>query len=228
MTLPLSSMDGIREALNQSRLYAILDTMYVEPRHMLGVANAIVQGGADIVQLRAKNLAQDEIAHLATSLLPLFRRAGIPFLINDHPQIAARVGAQGVHVGQDDLGVAESRNFFARGENIIVGKSTHGVEQAAAAIAEMPDYIAYGPLYANQTKPDYAPVGLANISAIHAVANAASLPVFCIGGIKEHNLDAVLEAGARRVVIVSELLLAADIPAYCRRVKARLNGNAQL
>jgi thiamine-phosphate pyrophosphorylase len=221
-------MNNVRDALSRARLYAILDTMYVALTELPAVAKAMVQGQADIVQLRAKNLQPDAIADLATSVVPVFRDAGIPLIINDHPHVAARVGANGVHVGQDDLPIAEARGVFAGQTQLIIGKSTHSIEQATAAIEECPDYIAYGPLYANLTKPDYSPVGLDNIRAVHEIADRASLPVFCIGGIKEHNLDAVLGAGARRVVIVSELLKASDIPAYCRRIKAKLNAQTWL
>ncbi len=221
-------MNDLREALGRARLYAILDTLYVAPNRFRAAAEAIIEGQVDIVQLRAKDLAPDAIADLAASIMPLFRNAGIPFIINDHAHVAARVGADGVHVGQDDLAIAAARQVFAGQKNVIIGKSTHSPGQAAAAIEESPDYIAYGPLYANMTKPDYSPVGLEKIRAVHELANRASLPVFCIGGIKEHNLDAVLAAGARRVVIVSELLQASDISAYCRRVKSRLDGQSWL
>jgi thiamine-phosphate pyrophosphorylase len=119
-------------------------------------------------------------------------------------------GADGVHVGQDDLPVTRVREVV--GPEAIVGLSTHSLDQATAAVALKPDYIGFGPLFATPTKPDYVPVGLEDIREVHA---RVDLPVFCIGGIKLENLETVLAAGARRVVIVSGILQASDVPGYC-------------
>jgi len=118
-----------------------------------------------------------------------------------------------VHVGQDDLSVTETRRIV--GESCFVGKSTHSLAQATAALAEGADYIGFGPLFATGTKPDYVPVGL---SEIEEVERRAAVPVFCIGGINLERLPQVLSAGARRVVIVSALLLAVDVRAYVKEV----------
>ena len=112
-----------------------------------------------------------------------------------------RVPVEGAHVGQDDDSVAVVR--AGAGRPILVGKSTHSLAQATAALPENPDYIGFGPLFSTPTKPDYQPIGLADISEVH---RRVSLPIFCIGGIKLENLEQVIRAGARRVVIVSGLL----------------------
>lgn len=217
-------MTELRDALSTARLYAIIDTMYApEDRHE-AIARAIIDGGVDIVQLRAKSLLPEHVLRPALRLAPLFRAANIPFIINDHPDVAAQSGATGVHVGQDDMPVSQARSIA--GAAALVGKSTHSIDQATATLAERPDYIAFGPLYANQTKPTYLPVGLNDIAQVRALAEAAKTPLFCIGGIKEHNLHAVLAAGAPRVVIVSELLRALDIAAYCRRIREHLDSIA--
>jgi thiamine-phosphate pyrophosphorylase len=127
------------------------------------------------------------------------------------------MGADGVHVGQDDVSIAEVRQMT--GGALLVGKSTHALEQAIAAEEEGADYIGVGPIYATATKPDYVPVGPALIGQ---VAAAVRVPQFCIGGINETTLPEVIAAGARRVVIVSALLRSGDIPAYCRQVRAAL------
>ena len=105
------------------------------------------------------------------------------------------------------------------GNEVIVGKSTHALDQAVAAEKEGADYIGVGPIYATPTKPDYVPVGPVLIGQVRAVVR---VPQFCIGGINERTLPEVIAAGAQRVVIVSALLQSADIPAYCRRVRERL------
>ncbi len=150
-------------------------------------------------------------------ILAVTREAGIPLIINDHPQIAADIGADGVHVGQDDLPVAEARKLLGPGR--IVGKSTHSLEQARAAFAEKPDYIGFGPLFATATKPDYIPIGLAQIARVR---QEATVPFFCIGGIKRDNVDTVIAHGAVGVVAVSEILQAPDIRAICAWYREKL------
>jgi thiamine-phosphate pyrophosphorylase len=132
------------------------------------------------------------------------------------------MGADGIHVGQDDLSVAEARSRAGAwaGCGAIVGKSTHSLDQAIAAEKEGADYIGVGPIYATPTKPDYIPVGP---PLIGQVRTAVHVPQFCIGGINEKTLPEVLAAGARRVVIVSALLQSDDVPAYCRRVREQLD-----
>lgn len=201
----------------QACLYGILDLGYVAPQHAATMAEALLQGGADILQLRAKGLPDSEIAAIAREVLPLCRAAGVPFIINDYPRIAATVGADGVHIGQDDGSIDVARSIV--GPGAIVGKSTHSIAQAVNAAAEKPDYIGFGPLFATPTKPDYTPIGIEEIARVHELV---SCPVFCIGGIKPHNLDEVLSRGAGRVVIVSGLLQADNPLEETRRIKARL------
>jgi thiamine-phosphate pyrophosphorylase len=205
------------ELLAAARLYAIVDLGYVEPERVAFVTEQLVRGGVDLIQLRAKKLARPEIAKLGRTMRGIIPAGGPLFVLNDHPELVAEMGADGIHVGQDDLSVAEARKLAGGG--VIVGKSTHSLEQAIAAEKEGPDYIGVGPIYATATKPDYVPVGPALIGQVRA---AVRLPQFCIGGINETTLPEVIAAGARRVVIVSALLQSADIPAYCCRVREQL------
>jgi len=198
-------------------LYGILDTGYVSPGKMAPMASALIRGGVDILQLRAKGCSTDEILTMATELVPICRKAGVPFILNDHPQLVRETGADGAHVGQEDMSVAEARR--QAGPEAIIGKSTHSVAQAAEAAGEKPDYIGFGPLFATPTKPDYTPIGTGDIVTVH---ERLSLPIFCIGGIKLTNLGTVISAGARRVVIVSDLLLASDPAGQTASCKALL------
>lgn len=206
---------------DSATLYGILDLGYVKPDAVESMTRALVQGGVDILQLRAKNFPARGVESLASTMLPITRDNGVPLIINDHPHVAAIVGSEGVHVGQDDLSVAEARRIV--GPSCFVGKSTHSLEQARAALSEGADYIGFGPLFATGTKPDYVPIGLQDIAAVHAFA---TVPVFCIGGINRDRLDAVLAAGARRVVIVSAFLCAPDVAAEVSQVKSRLGALA--
>ena len=196
--------------LTARHLYGILDLGYVEPSRALEVTRAMLAGGVEILQLRAKKIPPADILPLAQVLAPLCRAAGVPFILNDHPELVGPAGADGVHVGQDDLSVAEARRLAGSGK--LVGLSTHSPAQARAAFEQKPDYIGFGPLFSTPTKPDYTPIGTADIADIH---RDAPLPIFCIGGIKLENLPQILASGAQRVVIVSGILQATDISAYC-------------
>lgn len=202
------------KSLSRCRLYGILDLGYVKPGDVESMTRSLLEGGVDVLQLRAKQHAPGEVEAFARRMLPLTRDAGVPFVINDHPQVAGMVGSDGVHVGQDDLSVAETRRLV--GASCFVGKSTHSVAQAQAAMAEAPDYIGFGPLFATGTKPDYIPVGLSDIAQVERLS---VVPVFCIGGVNRVRLPQILAAGARRVVIVSAFLQAADVRAEVRAVR---------
>jgi len=189
----------------ECRLYGIVDTGYVTADRMPLMARSLISGGVDILQLRAKKQSREEIRTMALELAPICRNAGIPFILNDYPDLVPETGADGAHVGQDDLSIAEARKLA--GPEAIIGKSTHSLEQAMAAVAESPDYIGFGPLFATPTKPDYTPIGT---ELIREVYRLIPFPVFCIGGINLDNLPSVLHVGAERVVIVSDLLTAGD------------------
>jgi thiamine-phosphate pyrophosphorylase len=203
--------------LQKCRLYGILDLGYVRPEDGARVAREMLDGGVEILQLRAKNRPRAEISLLALPLAQLCREFGVPFILNDHPDLVAETGADGVHVGQDDMPVADARRLAGAGK--LVGLSTHSPTQAVAAMQQEPDYIGFGPLFSTPTKPDYVPTGLQDVAEVHRTARR---PVFCIGGIKRENLAVVLEAGATKVVIVSGILQAPDIRAYCRECRALL------
>ena len=210
--------------LAEARLYGILDLGYVAPDAIERVVEQMCAGGVDVMQLRAKGFDEHAIEELANRIAPLVRRAGIPLILNDHPELVPSVGADGAHVGQEDLSVADARWRAGRalGGEVplpIIGKSTHSVEQAVAAAAEGADYIGFGPLYPTPTKAGRTAIGLADIARVHELV---SVPIFCIGGVKLENLDAVIAAGARRVVIVSGILQAREVAAYCREAKGMM------
>lgn len=205
-------------ALSQARLYGILDLGYVAPADALAMGDRLLTAGVQVLQLRAKRTSESEIAAVGRALAPRCRAVGVPFILNDHPHLVPEIAADGVHIGQDDGSIQVARE--AAGEGRIVGRSTHSVEQARAAWAEGADYIGFGPLFATPTKPEYPPIGLADIAEVES---ASPVPVFCIGGVKRENLPQILAAGGRRVVIVTGLLHADDALAYgadCLRLLA--------
>ena len=209
------------------RLYCILDLGYVTEQNAEKVTLSLLNGGADLLQLRAKNHDLTIIERVARRLLPLCRAAGIPFILNDHPTLAASIGADGVHIGQDDGSLADARARVNSALRIphsafLIGRSTHSLAQARAALAEGFDYIGFGPLFPTPTKAGRPAIGLHEIAAMEREVGE-KIPAFCIGGITPETLPTVLAAGARRVVVVSALLQASDIQAATRVVKTALS-----
>jgi thiamine-phosphate pyrophosphorylase len=197
--------------LHECRLYGIIDLGYVEARDTARIVEQMIEGGVDLIQLRAKNKSIEELVKLAKELHELTAKSAAPLIVNDYAEVASSTPVEGVHVGQDDDSMEIVRRRVKR--DILVGKSTHSLEQARAAEREGADYIGFGPIFATPTKPDYAPIGLENIRRVHAEVN---LPIFCIGGINIDNLQSVIDAGAKRVVMVSALLKAHNIVDYAR------------
>jgi thiamine-phosphate pyrophosphorylase len=197
--------------LHECRLYGIIDLGYVEARDTARIVEQMIEGGVDLIQLRGKNKSIGELADLAAELHAFMSKSATPLVVNDHAEIAERVPVEGVHVGQEDDSIGIVRQKARR--DVLIGKSTHSLEQARAAQGEGADYIGFGPIFATPTKPDYVPIGLEDISRVHA---EVTLPIFCIGGINIDNLQSVIDAGAKRVVMVSALLKAHNIVDYAR------------
>jgi thiamine-phosphate pyrophosphorylase len=197
--------------LSECRFYGIIDLGYVQESDITHVAERMIEGGVDLIQLRGKDKSLDVLAGYAARLHEITARSSTPLIVNDHAEIAREIPVEGVHVGQDDDSIEVARRKAGRA--VFIGKSTHSVEQALAAQREGADYIGFGPIFATPTKPDYAPIGLADIKRVHA---EVSLPIFCIGGINIDNLQGVIDAGAKRVVMVSALLKAQRTVDYAR------------
>jgi len=202
-----------------ARLYAIVDFGYVAEDAMEDVAAKLLDGGADILQLRAKGIPLDKVADAARKIIPLCKAAGLPFILNDHPDLAAELGADGVHIGQDDGSIYDVRSRIPDG--MIIGRSTHSLAQAKQALADGADYIGFGPLFPTPTKAGRPAIGLHDIAEMEREVGSV-IPAFCIGGIKPDNLGEVLAAGARRCVVVSHLLLAKDIAAETSALRAAM------
>ena len=198
-------------SLHECRLYGIIDLGYVERRDAARIVEQMIEGGVDLIQLRGKEKSISELMELSAELHELTVQSFTPLIVNDYAEIARQVPVEGVHVGQDDDPIEIVRQKAAR--EILVGKSTHSLEQAGAAQREGADYIGFGPVFETPTKPNYPAIGLQNIRRVHAEVN---LPIFCIGGINIDNLQSVIDAGAKRVVMVSALLKAHNIVDYAR------------
>lgn len=209
--------------LARTRLYLI-----ATPRPGWGAARlarvvaAALRGGVDLVQLRVKEGADREILALARPLRVLTARVGIPFIVNDRPDLALLAGSDGVHVGQEDLPVAAARRVL--GERAIVGLSTHSAAQARAAERAGADYIGFGPLYATPTKPGRPAIGLSDLGR---TTRDLPFPVYAIGGVTAGTAARVRRAGAARISVSSAILDSPDPERAARAVLARFSGRAR-
>ena len=212
-----------------ARLNAFVDMAYLHGRRPEVLAQQLCDGGADLIQLRAKGLPPAEVQRLAERILPITERAGVGLVINDHPAVALAVGAPYCHLGQDDFfgaGYTHVSELLAAlsqpstlNLQLLFGLSSHAPEQAQRAVAADAAYLGVGPVYATGTKPTARPVTL---NYVRWAAQHLPVPWFAIGGINLENLDEVLAAGARRVCVVSAILNAPDAAQACQRFKERL------
>lgn len=203
-------MNDLRERLGSARLYLVCDQ---RPDEFL---QAALRGGVDIVQLRMKNGSDSEILAVARRFARCCAAHAALFVLNDRPDLAAAAGADGVHVGQEDVPVAQARATV--GAQRLVGLSTHSPHQVDAA-AGVVDYIGVGPVNETPTKPGAPAVGL---ELVRYAATHADMPFFVIGGIGAENIDAVASAGAERIAVVRALTEAADPERFARELRAKL------
>ena len=189
-------------------------------RNPADVARQLCEGGSDIIQLRAKKENREEIQKMAEAIVPITREHGIPLVINDYIDIAYAVGAECVHLGQEDFFDQEfTHRSMLSPLNSWLGLSSHAPEQAQRAEKAGADYIAVGPVFATGTKPGRPAVTL---DYVKWAARNIGRPWFAIGGITLENLREVMAAGATRVCVVSAVLNARDMRATCREFKTLL------
>jgi thiamine-phosphate pyrophosphorylase len=205
MSLSLPEGDGPlrRERLRTARLYFVCDAR--PSTNLEALLRAVLTGGADIVQLREKELGRAEIERAAATFRRIADTFSALFIVNDDPELARICDADGVHVGQDDVSAEQARELL--GPDAIVGLSTHSEEQLAASAERPVDYVSVGPIWETPTKEGRPAVGLELIS--HA-AEQAPHPFFAIGGIDTANAGEVVRAGAERLCVVRSIRDAAD------------------
>jgi thiamine-phosphate pyrophosphorylase len=200
-----------------SPLYAILDRSVAGGHGLPGLLDAILRGGGRLIQLREKSMPLAELLPLAERLARRCREAGALFIVNDRADLALAAGADGLHVGQDDLPARRARALLRPG--MILGVSTHDPEQARRAVADGADYVAVGSIFPTTTKAGFQMVGP---ELIRRVRPEVPVPLVGIGGITADNAGAVLGAGADAVAVISALCAVPDPEAATRRFLARL------
>ena len=208
-------MIDLKSQLSKAHLYFVMGAASTSGRSALETAEAALKGGVDILQLRDYSLGDTELIELALQLRKLTSKYKALFIVNNRPDLAKLSDADGVHLGQDDLPVAEARRILDDGK--IVGVSTHAPEEARKAIADGADYLGVGPVFATPTKAGRPAVTLEYVRQVAAMK--PSVPFFAIGGIDLSNLGDVLKAGAGRVAVVRAISDAGDPKAAAEELK---------
>jgi thiamine-phosphate pyrophosphorylase len=199
------------------RLYVILDRSVAGGRDLDTILAGALDGGAEMIQLREKTWPSGTLFPVAQRLRARCRAAGVPFIVNDRVDLALAVDADGVHLGQDDLPPAAARALLKPG--MILGLSTHSVEQAKAAQAAGADYVAVGSMFPTATKPEFQLVGPALARQVRPVVH---VPLIGIGGITPDNVGDVIAAGVDGVAVISAVCAAPDPRAVARRFLAAI------
>jgi len=201
-------------------LYVILDPSFLKDMSEVEAAEAIILGGAKVIQWRDKGRDKGEQLAVVREVNRLCVEAGVVSIVNDHVDLALVSGASGVHLGQKDLPLVEARKLMPG--DAVIGVSTATVEEALMAEREGASYIAVGAIYATSSKSVTRPAGL---ETLEAVANAVSVPVVAIGGINAGNVGPVMEAGADSACVISAVLSAADMETAARELSAAIDAS---
>ncbi len=206
---------GIRNAM---RLYAVTDDRWLRGRTLAQAVEEAILGGATCIQLRDKGRSSDELRAQAEELLAVTRRYRVPLILNDDVEAAAACGADGVHLGQDDMDLSRARKLL--GPDRIIGVSAHTVEEALAAEKSGADYLGAGAVFSTGTKQD---TSVLPMERLRAICGAVSIPVAAIGGIGEENAARLAGSGIAGIAVVSAIFGAQDI----RQAASRLTGLLQ-
>jgi thiamine-phosphate pyrophosphorylase len=206
-----------RRLFQQVDVYPVTCEELSQGRSNLEVLEAVIRGGAKIIQLREKEYQKKDLYHLALKFREMTAKDGVLLIINDHVDIALAVGADGVHLGQEDLPVQVATKLAPE---LLIGASTHSVEQALQAEKDGADYINIGPIFPTGTKEGAE--GSLGTEAIAKISPSLEVPFTVMGGINEANIDQVLAQGARKVAMVTAITRAADIAAKVRSLKEKI------
>ncbi len=207
-----------RRLFQQVDIYPVTCEELSQGRSNLEVLEAVIRGGTKIIQLREKEYQKKDLFHMALKFREVTAKAGVLLIINDHVDIALGVEADGVHLGQDDLPVQVARKLAP---DLLIGASTHSLEQALQAEKDGADYINIGPIFSTKTKEGVE--RSLGPEAIATISSHVEVDFTVMGGINEANIDQVLAQGARRVAMVTAITKAPDIAAKVRSLKEKIN-----
>jgi thiamine-phosphate pyrophosphorylase len=202
-------------------LYVITDKKLIPRDDFLATVEMAVRGGANVVQLREKDTPRDEVLTLGKAVLELTRKYGVPLIINDSIELAKEIGADGVHLGEEDSEVPRAREVL--GKDKIIGVSCYGkLERGLDAERDGADYVAFGTPFFTPTKPERTPTSFDVLRA--AVSRIKSIPIFAIGGITPENADSVLETGVDGIAVITAVFGSGD-PEKAARELASITAN---
>ena len=196
-------------------LYAVTDRAWTGKQTLYEQVEAALKGGVTCVQLREKELDETAFLQEAKELCALCRRYGVPFLVNDNVEIAIACGADGIHVGQEDMAAGEVRRRV--GDAMLLGVSVHTVEEARQAVQDGADYLGLGAVFPTSTKTD---VEQMSNETLRAICDAVDVPIVAIGGINRGNILKLAGSGVDGVALVSAIFSAEDIERTCRELRA--------
>ena len=194
-------------------LYAVTDRAWAKEKSLYQQVEEALKGGVTCVQLREKNLSDEEFLQEAVEIKALCQRYNVPLFINDNVFVALKCGADGVHVGQDDMAVSEVRSIV--GENMMIGVSAHSVEEALEAVKNGADCLGVGAMFATSTKAD---ANVLSWQTLHDICHAVDVPVVAIGGLNKDNIPSLAGSGVDGVALVSAIFASEDIESECRRL----------
>lgn len=196
------------------RLYAVTDRAWVGRQSLYEQVEAALKGGATCVQLREKEMNDQDFLAEALEIAALCKRYGVPFFINDNVEVAVKCKADGVHVGQEDMAAAQVRQQV--GDHMMIGVSAHSVEEALEAVKNGADYLGVGAMFSTSTKKD---VQLLSKAVLRDICAAVTVPVVAIGGISKANISQLAGSGVDGVALVSAIFAAEDIESECRLLR---------
>ena len=195
-------------------LYAVTDRAWVGKQNLYEQVESALKGGVTCVQLREKELDEEEFLKEAMELSALCRKYGVPFFVNDNVEIAIKCHADGIHVGQEDMEAAKVRQRV--GEDMMIGVSVHSVEEALEAVRNGADYLGVGAMFSTSTKTD---VDVLPKETLCSICAAVDIPVVAIGGINKSNISQLSGTGVDGVALVSAIFAAEDIESECRQLR---------
>lgn len=206
------------EKFKRVKLYVVISSIF--PADVICLTYRCVSGSADCIQLRAKDINDDSLFAMAAEFVQICKSAGVLSIINDRVDVAVAAGADGVHLGQNDLPVEQAKRLAV--SPLIIGKSTHSLDQLRSACAACPTYVSLGPVFATVTKPQALPVGLDYVKAAAEQLENTGISSVAIGGITQDNVEKVLEAGAKAIAVCSAVTEAGNPAEVCLELKEKI------
>lgn len=195
-------------------LYAVTDRSWVGEKTLYQQVEEALRGGVTCVQLREKDISDDEFLQEAKEIHALCQKYGVPFIVNDNVEIAVACGAEGIHVGQEDMEAGDVRRRV--GDGVILGVSVHTVEEARDAVRNGADYLGLGAVFPTSTKMD---VDQMTNETLRAICDAVNIPIVAIGGINSGNIKKLTGSGVDGVALVSAIFSAANIESTCQELR---------